>query len=443
MNRLLISGTNSGCGKTTVTVALLAACAARGLSLASFKCGPDFIDPMFHRAVMGVSSHNLDSFFCEEMALKQVFAQNAGRDLSIIEGVMGYYDGIGRTEKASTYEIATITESPVVLVLDAKGMSNSAGAVLQGFLNYRENSAIKGVIFNGLSEKLYPMMAEIAQQAGVTPFGFLPKEAEISIESRHLGLTAAAEIDDIKQKVAALGALAEHHIDIDGLIALAAEASNLEVLPRQNPPTERRVRIAVSYDRAFCFIYRENIESLEALGCEIEYFSPLEDRELPSGIGGLYLCGGYPELSLEQLSGNTSMLHSVKAHITAGLPTIAECGGFMYLHEFLGEFPMAGVVHAKAYETDHLQRFGYVTLTANRDNLLCKKGERIRAREFHYWDSTDNGNCFTIKKAGRSLHYPAVLATDSLFAGFPHLYFPANIQFVKSFVEKAIQHAQN
>jgi cobyrinic acid a,c-diamide synthase len=199
----------------------------------------------------------------------------------------------------------------------------------------------------------------------------------------------------------------------------------------------------VFYDHAFSFLYRENMEMLEALGCEIVYFSPISDRKLPDGIGGLYLCGGYPELYTAELASNTSMRNSIHAHIVAGLPTIAECGGFLYLHEEINGFPMVGVIRGSAYETNRLQRFGYITLQAERDNLLCKHGEHIRAHEFHYYDSTNCGNDFTAWKASRAVNYPCIHASDTLYAGFPHLYFPANTAFAESYVRKAFEYAKN
>jgi cobyrinic acid a,c-diamide synthase len=204
-----------------------------------------------------------------------------------------------------------------------------------------------------------------------------------------------------------------------------------------------QVRIAVSHDLAFSFLYQENIEILEALGCEIVYFSPLVDKQLPDKISGLYLCGGYPELYVAELTNNTSMRCSIKKHIEEGLPTVAECGGFLYLHDKLNGNPMVGKINASAYETDRLQRFGYITLEAERDNLLCKRGERIRAHEFHYYDSTDCGDGFLASKASRTVTYPCVHASDTLYAGFPHLYFPANMSFASSFVRKAIDYAKN
>ena len=200
---------------------------------------------------------------------------------------------------------------------------------------------------------------------------------------------------------------------------------------------QRRPRIAVSRDKAFCFMYSENIELLEELGCEIAYFSPLADEKLPEGISGLYLCGGYPELYAKELSANASMLESVRTAIAGGLPTIAECGGFMYLHGSIDEIPMAGVIHGDSFRTHHLQRFGYTKITAAHDNLLCAAGESIRAHEFHYYDSEDNGEDYIAEKASNGKTYRCCHATDTMYAGYPHIYLPANRRFAENFVGKA------
>ncbi|MEG1772989.1 MAG: cobyrinate a,c-diamide synthase [Clostridia bacterium] len=442
-NRILIAGTNSGCGKTTVTIAILAALKARGLDIASFKCGPDYIDPMFHRKVIGVNTHNLDPFFCEVDMLRRLFSGQAGKDISIIEGVMGYYDGIGLSGDASTYDVSRALDAPVVLVLNAKGMSNSAGAILQGFLNYRANNNIKGVIFNDLHEKQYPIMKHIAHEAGLNSYGFLPHISEFSIESRHLGLIMAEEIEDIKEKITVLGTFAEMHLNILDLLTLSKSTSKIEVdkFPIRNG--EKSVRVAVSCDSAFSFLYMENIEMLEALGCEIAYFSPIKDKCLPENIGGLYLCGGYPELYIRELSNNVDIRKDIKDAIESGLPTIAECGGFLYLHDTLDGAPMVGIIRAGAYKTDKLRRFGYITLKAKKDNLLSPAGESIRAHEFHYYESMDCGDDFVAKKSGRNMTYSCIHATETLYAGFPHLYFPANTSFAKTFVRKAIIYAES
>ena len=435
-DRLLIAGTHSGCGKTTVTCALLSALSARGIDVASYKCGPDYIDPMFHRAVLNLPAENLDAFFCEQHQLQAQLA-TCNRSLRVIEGVMGYYDGIGTEGTASTYEIARMTRTPTILIVNAKGMYTSAGALLQGFARFRADSGIRWVIFNGVSPMLYEGLAKIAREAGVAPLGCLPYDASLAIGSRHLGLVTADEVSDLQTKLRRLGQLAEEHIDLEHILRIAKEAPVLPAEPiKSTRVTERKPRIAVARDAAFCFLYQENLAALSALGTELCFFSPIHDASLPENTQGLYLPGGYPELYEELLSSNASMRASVKKAIAQGLPTIAECGGFLYLHDSLDGLPMVGVIPAEAYQTEKLQRFGYVTLTAKRDNLLCSAGDSIRAHEFHYYESSACGDGFSAQKpTGRS--WDCIHATPNLYAGFPHLYFPANIAFAERFMEKA------
>lgn len=438
-DRILIAGTNSGCGKTTVICALLAALKKRGVDVASFKCGPDYIDPMFHREALGIPSQNLDLFFCSQMQLQSQLAADQHK-LHIIEGVMGYYDGIGTDGVASTHAIAKATSTPVILVVHVKGMYTSTGALLQGFSNYQPDSGIRGVIFNGATPMLYEGLQQIARDAGVIPLGFLPFDTSVEMESRHLGLVTANEIVNLQKKLDTLALLAEQYIDLDQILQLAAKAPPLAATQSVRKK-EAHVRIAVARDEAFCFLYQENLALLSALGAELCYFSPIHDPVLPEHIQGLYLPGGYPELYANALSGNSTMLAAIKSAIACGLPTIAECGGFLYLHETLDGLPMVGVIHAAAFRTAKLQRFGYVTLTAKADNLLCNAKESIRAHEFHYYESDLQGSDYLAEKPYAMRQYACIHATDTLYAGFPHLYFPANPAFAENFIRKAAQYA--
>ena len=437
--RVLIAGTHSGCGKTTVPMALLSSLRARGFPLAALICGPDYIDPMFHREALKLPSRNLDPFFCTDKQLRAAVAGQAGK-LAVIEGVMGYYDGVGTEGAFSTYDVARGIETPVILVVNAKGMYNSAGALLRGFKDFKPQSNVRGAIFNGVSPGLYEGLKQVAADAGVMPLGFLPLEKEISIASRHLGLVTADETSDLQAKLSALGALAQKHIDLDGVLALAASAPALHEKAHNVNPVAN-VRVAVAKDSAFCFYYEENLELLRALGCQLVFFSPLSDAALPENIGALYLPGGYPELNLESLSKNLAMRRAVKAAVESGLPTLAECGGFLYLHDELDGFPMAEVITAKAYKTDKLQRFGYATLTAKKDNLFCSGGESIRAHEFHYYESDSCGDGFAAQKPSGRV-WDCIHASQSLYAGFPHLYFPANVKFAERFARKANDYVQ-
>lgn len=441
MDRVLIAGTHSGCGKTTLTLAVLMALKAQGLRVSAFKCGPDFIDPMFHRRAIGIPCYNLDPYFCGKEHLRALLAAHAG-EISVIEGVMGYYDGVGPEGTYSTYDVARHTQTPVVLVIDVDGMYASVGAVLHGFLNYKPNSGICGVVFNGASAALYEGLRRIAEKAGVTPLGFLPHAPDCTLKSRHLGLVTPDEYADMQQKLRDLGQLALKHIDIAGICALAAGASEIKERPLRFSCVSR-VRIAVARDEAFCFLYQENLELLEALGAEITYFSPLRDTALPKNIGGLYLCGGYPELYDTALSKNEAMRRSILEAIESGIPAIAECGGFLYLHDTLNGLPMAGVIHASAYNTGKLTRFGYAELTAQKHNLLCDAGGTIRAHEFHYYDSGDCGDGFYARKPAGDRTWACAHAADTLYAGFPHLYFYANPSFAERFIRKAAQYADS
>ncbi|MBQ7485558.1 MAG: cobyrinate a,c-diamide synthase [Oscillospiraceae bacterium] len=436
-DRVLIAGTRSGCGKTTVTCALLQALKRRNVPLHAYKCGPDYIDPMFHRKVLGVPSGNLDPFFLSGEALCRALGAAQG-SVAVIEGVMGYYDGAGSAGRYSTWDVSQATDTPAILVVDVRGMYTSAAAVMQGFRNFRQHSGLQGVIFNDASPALYGGLKELAVSAGLTPLGFLPRSEAVTLKSRHLGLLTAGEIDDLTGRLEALGDLAERYLDLEGVLSLASGASALPT-PEKRPAQTPQVTVAVARDEAFCFLYEENLRLLEALGARLVFFSPLNDRRLPPDAGGLYLPGGYPELYAARLSANP-IRGEIADAIAAGMPTVAECGGFLYLHDTLEGEKMAGVIHAEARRTERLCRFGYATLRARRDNLLCPSGEAIRVHEFHYCDTTDYGDAFTARKPdGRE--QVCVHATDTLWAGFPHLYFPANEAFAERFVRKAARYA--
>jgi cobyrinic acid a,c-diamide synthase len=268
----------------------------------------------------------------------------------------------------------------------------------------------------------------------------MPRKPEWSLPSRHLGLLSAGEIANVKSILAGLGRQAEQTLDVYGLLELAKTAPDLARKPSAGRSRVARVRLAVARDEAFCFLYEENLELFRRLGCEIVWFSPMRDKALPGGIQGLYLPGGYPELHGAALSENASMRAEIRRAMGDGLPTVAEGGGFLYLHDSLDGRPMCGAIPGAARETKRLQRFGYIELTATRDNLLCKAGESIQSHEFHYWESDNPGDGFTARKAGRDLTYACVHATDSLYGGFPHLYFPGNPGWAANWIERMAEY---
>lgn len=436
MKKILITAIGSGSGKTTAACALLAALKTK-MRVSAFKCGPDYIDPMFHTA-LGITCGNLDPFFCDEGLLKDIFAAQAlstAADITVIEGVMGYYDGINMTERASTYTVAGVLDCPVILVINARGMAAGIPAVIKGMAEYKPDSNIRGVILNNTSEYVFTALRPKIEALGIAALGFLPRDERFNIESRHLGLVTPKEIADIDEKMRILGESALKNIDIERLLDIAADFEPPAGIKRPYPVPVRK--IAVARDNAFCFYYRENIEFLKENGCEIVYFSPLADKALPNGIDGLILGGGYPELYLKALSENTAMKNSVKAALEHGLPCLAECGGYMYLQKSIvdreNNYPMVGFIDSAAENKGRLQRFGYIYLTAQTDEFL-NKGEKIRAHEFHYFDSTNNGTAFTAEKENGK-KWNCIHIKNNCICGYPHIFYPAAPAYINKFLD--------
>lgn len=443
--RLLLAAPASGGGKTTVTCALLGALLRRGLSPAAFKCGPDYIDPMFHSEVLGVPSRNLDLFFSTGEQVRGLLRRHgAGRDIAVLEGVMGYYDGVADTDRASAWHLADATDTPALLILDPKGVSLTAAALVQGLCRFRERSRIAGVLLNRCGEGLYRHLAPLLErETGLPVLGYLPHMPDCAFESRHLGLVPAGEIAGLRERVGALAAALAERTDLDRLLELAAGAPPLEgALAPQPPVTGARPRIAVARDAAFCFYYPDNLELLEELGAELVPFSPLADAALPEGTAALYLGGGYPELHAEALAANVPMRGAVARAVRAGMPTFAECGGFQYLQRELADrqgraHQMAGVLPGGSALRQGARRFGYCTLTALRDTPFLPAGQSIAAHEFHHWDSDDPGGACIARKPVTGREWACVHAEGALFAGYPHLYWRSNPEFARRFVRAA------
>lgn len=441
----MIAAAGSSSGKTTVTTALLKAFLMEGKSVAAYKCGPDYIDPMFHSEVIKIPSRNIDTFILGDNNVKYVVGKNSlGMDISVIEGVMGYYDGTGIGTNGSSYEIANLLDCPVVLVINCEGMAVSVCAVIEGFKNFRDESNIKGVILNNISDGMYLYYKNIIEtNTDVKVYGYMNHLERCKLESRHLGLVTAQEIGNLQSIVNTLGENALRTIDIKGLIELALSAPVIEF---DEPAIEKKgeVNIGVAYDRAFCFYYRDSLEVLEEMGAKLIYFSPLSDKKLPDNLSGLIFGGGYPELYMDELSNNKSMLEQIREKINSGIPTFAECGGYMYLldsfKEEKNEFKLAGVCEGQSFMTDRLNNFGYITLTADEDNLMCKKGEKINGHEFHYSTSTNLGDIFTASKPESARTWKCIIADDTKFMGYPHLHFLGNIDFAENFMDAAISY---
>ena len=429
MIQFLLAAPRSGSGKTTMTCALLMALKRRGCAPCAFKSGPDYIDPMFHRAVLGVESRNLDLFFSAPETVRTLYAKGAaGHGAAVCEGAMGFYDGLGGvSDRASAWHLADTLGLPVLLVVEPKGQSLTLAAELKGLDSFRTPSHIAGILLNNCTARMHALLAPmLEEETGLPVLGFLPKLPEAVIGSRHLGLYTAAEVENLQQKLALLADAAEEHIDWPRLLALCEKEPPALPARAETPPA--RVRIAVAQDEAFCFTYAETLEAFRDAGAEVVFFSPLRDTALPENIGGLYLPGGYPELHARELSKNTSLLREIKQKIESGLPTAAECGGFLYLGQSLTDaegqsWPMAGVLPGEAKDAGRLVRFGYAALSADSDSLLFRAGESFPIHEFHHWDSTANGVALAAKKPVGGAEWRCGSVNEHFYAGFPHLYW--------------------
>ena len=441
MIRLLLTAPASGGGKTVVTCALLRAMQRRGLDPCAFKCGPDYIDPMFHRTALGLDSHNLDLFLSGPDRVRALFARyGAGHGAAVCEGVMGCYDGLGGTDRASAWHLADTLDMPAVLVLRPKGASLTLAALVRGLDSFRVPSHLAAILLNdctpALAASLSPMLEK---ETGLPVLGCLPHMEEAALDSRHLGLVTAGEIPALSKRLDALAAALENNADLDRLFALCdgpAPAAETVGTPSQV------ARVAVARDEAFCFAYAETLDALRDAGAELVFFSPLHDAALPEHIGGLYLPGGYPELYARTLAENVSMRTAVRFAVRGGLPTVAECGGYLYLCQSLedetgGTFPMAGVLPGRGVRRGRLVRFGYGDMTAREDSLLFRAGETVPVHEFHYWDTDESGGAFDLQKSLTGRHWTEGFTSPTLYAAFPHLYFAGQLELARRFVQAA------
>ncbi len=496
--RIAFAAPGSGSGKTVVTCGFLKLLQRKNLSCISFKCGPDYIDPMFHRYVLGIPGYNLDSFFLSPEQVKDLLFEKAAvlsdnknstkknstrknnrtktkkADFAVIEGVMGFYDGIGGdTVHASTYEIAKITDTPVVLVIDGKKSSLSLAALAKGFLEYTPDSHIRGVILNRTSPAMAERLKPCLEKLGIHVYGAVPVCEEANWESRHLGLTLPGEQEKLQEKIEHWADRLEEYLDVEGLLELANQAPMLEksvlsetersretlpaeksketlpnerkkeiisaksVLPK-TPTADNRIktirRIAIARDEAFCFYYQDNLDLLQQAGWELIPFSPLCDHRLPcAGISAILLGGGYPEVFVKELSENHEMIKEIQTASRHGIKFLAECGGFLYLHEWLegtnaDSYPMAGLLPAKGFKTNKLSRFGYITLFNAQGNRM------FRGHEFHYWDSTLPGKDWKAVKPLSTRQWDCMVVTENMLAGFPHLYYGSNPEWILRFL---------
>jgi cobyrinic acid a,c-diamide synthase len=376
---IVIAGTHSGCGKTTVACGLMAALTARGFKVQPFKVGPDFIDPTHHTMICGRPSRNLDPYMMGDGGVRDTLARACkGADVAIIEGVMGMYDGLDGTDTCSTAHVARILGAPVVLVADVGGMSRSANALVKGYSEFDRRVNVAGVIFNRIGSEKHRRM--IRSSLAARALGWIPRSPELNVTDRHLGLKMAGEDGSMKNA----GEAVEEHCDVEGIVELAnMSALRIDDVP-EDRHRERDVTIGVAMDDAFCFYYRDNLDRLARSGARLEFFSPISDR-LPD-IDAVYLGGGYPELHAEKLF-SSRCRDDIKKAADDGMPIYAECGGLMYLTREIScdkEYPMAGVLPARSEMTKRLQALSYVDAVSNGASGVLKAGLAFKGHEFHY-----------------------------------------------------------
>ncbi len=492
LDRIMIAAPASGSGKTLITCGLLGLLKKKGFKTASFKCGPDFIDPMFHTKVIGTKSRNLDTFFTDYETTRMLLTKNAADcDIAVMEGVMGYFDGMGLDDsRAGASDLAQVTDTPVLLIVNAKGCSRSILPAIKGFLDFQEKPCIKGIILNRVSPMLYPRMKEmIESELDTNVVGYVPVLSDCVLESRHLGLMMPDEISELQEKLDKLADELEKSLDLEAILQLAKEApeltGNISVYGETvltgmentasadfsgretasaNPVQQNlsdtqaekilrdkvrnaRIRIGVARDEAFCFMYEDNLALLREMGAELVDFSPIHDAQIPEQLDALLFHGGYPELYTKELSENVSMRSSVKEALDQGMVCMAECGGFLYLHEILEDiqgnpYPMVGAVPGRGIYTGKLQRFGYTVLTEG--IVFGEEIGEIRSHEFHYYDSDHNGTAFLAEKPlNKKRNWRCIHSQETLFCGFPHLYYYANKGIPEAFLKRILERKGN
>ncbi len=449
MNRFVLAGTGSGVGKTTFTIGIMRALMKRGLTVQGFKCGPDYIDPTYHTAVTKRPSRNIDSFMMSHNTVCAIVARaSQDADAAIIEGVMGFYDGKSPlSNEGSAAHISEITKSPVILIVNAASMARSAAAIVKGFQMLDENSNIVGVIANQLGSKSHFEIVKTAieQECGIPVIGYLPKGAVPMMPSRHLGLVPAIERGDLDSYFDSLAEAIEETVDIVQLLEITKTQSldvSASIFDAQ--PQRQEVHIAVARDAAFNFYYEENLELLRAYGATLHYFSPLQNEEVPEKAQGLYIGGGFPEEFAEALAKNEVAKQSIRAALERGLPTLAECGGFMYLTEEIvnrqGQvFPMLGVIPGRVSMQDKLAALGYREITGVRGNFLINEEEQAKGHEFHYSTYEGEHTSPAYFSKGRFRAQQEGYLHKNIVAGYTHFHFASNPQLVKNWLTACLE----
>lgn len=439
MNGFIISGTNSGCGKTTISIGLMALFQELGYDVAPFKTGPDYIDPLFHSRVLNKPSYNLDGYMLSADTVRHLFQKHlANNKLAIIEGVMGMYDGLGTNSLGSAHHLSQILNVPNILVVSCKSLYQSVAAIVKGFATLKSDANVKAVILNHVpSDTYYQFLKEtIEAQTGIPCVGYLPSNKEFALESRHLGLVQAEEVDQIDSKIDLLKQTLKKTINVEEILKLT-QLNSISKTELQIPNFDLSdLQIGVAYDKAFRFYYQDNLELLKELGAKLHFFSPLTDSVIPKECNCLYIGGGYPEVFAEQLSANTAMLHFIRNAANSNIPIYAECGGLMYLTQNIKQlngssFQMAGVFNAETQMTTRLNHFGYAEVSYGNANSRCHEFHRSKI----VTPPTPNYKlCYQLEKKEKGKEWQCGLKKENTLAGYAHIHFYSDFSFLKEII---------
>lgn len=449
--RIVIAAPQSGSGKTTVALGMMLAMRKTGLKIQPFKAGPDYLDPMQHSAVCFRPGRNLDSWLMKPAAILELFTRNSkGADISVVEGAMGLYDGMADSQYGSSAHLSKILKLPVILVINAASLSRSAGAIALGCREFDKGVKIAGIILNNIGSANHYAYAKpaIEKKTRIPVLGFLPKDARLRIPERHLGLVSAQERKMAVSFYRRLSCAVEKNVDIKSVIKISRKAESLPVIRKNifiSKKHTHRATIAIVQDKAFNFYYQDNLDILKAMGARLVSFSLLNDKLPPRAINGIYIGGGYPEFFAKRLSGNAKMRQAVSEEAQAGMPIYAECGGLMYLTEKLIDFqkkafPMAGIFKCSAVMAKRRQALGYIEVEVLKDNILSKRGDKIRAHTFHWSYLEPNSElsfAYKVRK-NRDEFYDGLIYKNVL-AGYAHIHFGSNLNFAKNFIRSCAE----
>jgi cobyrinic acid a,c-diamide synthase len=440
MKKIVLAGTSSDVGKTTITIGLLKALTMMGLEVNAFKSGPDYIDPMFHQFVTKKKSINLDLYLMGKTGVTHSFKKHSTGDISIVEGVMGLYDGVSKNGKeiSSTALLAKTIDAPVVLIIDGSGVSTSAAAQVLGYKNFDENLNIVGVIINKVhGEKHYKLIKEpIEKHTDIKCLGYLSKNADIALESQHLGLIPSEEVDNLSKKIEILGECISKTVDLNALIELSKRSDKSFSLDYYKKSKKKKYRLAIAKDKAFNFYYQDNLDYFEDKKIDLVEFSPLNSQALPVAIDGIYLGGGFPEKFATALSDNKNLMKRIKNFADQGGVIYGECGGLMYLSKGIidfdgNEYPMTGILDLKVEMTNQLQHFGYVEVDY--------QSIQFKAHEFHRSRIIQNNNAMAYrvnKFSNPKEAWNGGYIYKNVLAGYPHVHFYSNFEFANFLINR-------